>query len=127
MLKLDEILTESPETKAPSQRRCRCQNLPTSQITAQTEIETNQTLSVQETVGPESHSSLEDSEREAHPGPDGMISTAIVPGSEDMRDESHLKWECPLRTELQRNEDSVVDPPVSQRLFSVETDQFFSV
>uniref|UniRef100_A0A9J7YUG2 Myb-like domain-containing protein n=1 Tax=Cyprinus carpio carpio TaxID=630221 RepID=A0A9J7YUG2_CYPCA len=112
VLKLDEILTESPETKAPSQRRCRCQNLPTSQTTAQTEIETNQTLSVQETVGPESHSSLEDSEREAHPGPDGMISTAIVPGSEDMRDESHLKWECPLRTELQRNEDSVVDPPV---------------
>ncbi len=100
------------------------QNLPTSQATAQTEIESNQKISAQETVGPESCSSLEDREREAHPG---LISTAIVPVSEDMRDESHLKCEHPLRTELHRNEDSVVDPPVSQRLFSVETDQFFSV
>lgn len=103
------------------------QNLPTSQATAQTEIESNQKISAQETVGPECCSSLEDREREAHPGPDGMISTAIVPVSEDLRDESHLKCEHPLRTELHRNEDSVVDPPVSQRLFSVETDQFCSV
>ncbi|KAF4113014.1 transcription factor TFIIIB component B'' homolog isoform X2 [Onychostoma macrolepis] len=134
--KSDEVLrflTESPETKAPTQRRCKIkvkpklkpcvkagpsrngqfdctpsQNLPTSQATAQTEIESKQKISAQETVGPESHSSLEDSEREAHHGPDGVISTAIVPVSEDMRDES----ERPLRTELHRNEDSVVDPPV---------------
>ncbi len=101
------------------------QNLPTSQATAQTELESNQKISAQETVGPESRSSLEVSEREAHPGPDGVISTAIVPVSEDMTDESPLKCERPLRTELHRNEDSVVDPPVSQRLFSVETDHFF--
>ncbi|XP_052413806.1 transcription factor TFIIIB component B'' homolog isoform X5 [Carassius gibelio] len=137
VLKLDEILTESPETKAPPQRRCKIkvkpklkpcvkvrpskngqfdfapsQNLPTSQATPQTGIESNQKLSVQETVGPECHSSIEDGEREAHPGPDGMISTAIVPVSEEMSDESHLEWECPLRTELQRNEDLVIDLPV---------------
>ncbi|XP_026067122.1 uncharacterized protein LOC113049195 isoform X2 [Carassius auratus] len=137
VLKLDEILTESPETKAPPQRRCKIkvkpklkpcvkvrpskngqfdfapsQNLPTSQATAQTGIESNQKISVQETVGPECHSSIEDGEREAHPGPDGMISTAIVPVSEEMSDESHLEWECPLRTELQRNEDLDIDLPV---------------
>ncbi|KAI2664467.1 hypothetical protein H4Q32_002684 [Labeo rohita] len=131
--KLDEILIESPETKAPTQRRCKIkvkpklkpcvkvgpskndkfdcspsQNLPTSQ----TVIESNQKASAQETAGPEIHSSPEDSERGAHPGPDGVISTTTVPVSEDVRDESQDKWESPLRTELQMDEESVVDSPV---------------
>ncbi|XP_016305020.1 transcription factor TFIIIB component B'' homolog [Sinocyclocheilus anshuiensis] len=135
--KLDEILTESPETKAPTQRRCKIkvkpklkpgvkvgpskngqfdcapsQYVPPSQATAQTEIESNQKTSAQETVGPKIHSSPEESERRAHPGPDAVISTALVPVSEDMRAESQVKWESPLRTELQTDEDTVVDPPV---------------
>uniref|UniRef100_A0A9J8B9S8 Myb-like domain-containing protein n=1 Tax=Cyprinus carpio carpio TaxID=630221 RepID=A0A9J8B9S8_CYPCA len=135
--KLDEILTESPGTKAPTQRRCKIkvkpnlkpgvkvgpskngqfdcapsQYLPPSQATAQTEIESNQKTSAQETVGAKIQSSPEDSERRAHLGPDAVISTAIVPVSENMSDESPMKWESPLRKELQTDEDSVVDPPM---------------
>ncbi|XP_059403153.1 transcription factor TFIIIB component B'' homolog [Carassius carassius] len=130
--KLDEILTESPKTKAPTQRRCKIkvkpnlkpgvkvgpskngqfdcapsQYLPPAQATAQTEIESNQKTSAQDV-----HSSPEDSERRAHLGPDAVISTAIVPVSEDIRDESEEKWESPLRTD----EDSVVDPPMHSAL-----------
>ncbi|XP_052448202.1 transcription factor TFIIIB component B'' homolog isoform X2 [Carassius gibelio] len=119
--KLDEILTESPKTKAPTQRRCKIkvkpnlkpgvtagpskpsQYLPPAQATTQTEIESDQKTSAQDV-----HSSPEDSERRAHSGPDAVISTAIVPVSEDIRDESQEKWESPLRTD----EDSVVDPPM---------------
>lgn len=91
-------------------------------LTSQVEIESNQETSAQETVSPKIHLSREDNEQGAHPGHDGVISTAIVPGSEDMSDESQVKCESPVRTGLQMDEDSVVDPPVSPRLLSVEAD-----
>ncbi|XP_043096757.1 transcription factor TFIIIB component B'' homolog isoform X2 [Puntigrus tetrazona] len=129
---LDEMLTESSETKAPTHRRCKVKvkpklkpyvkagpskngqfdvapSLSKFQATAQTEVESSQKISAQEAVDPESHSNLESSERGACPGPDSVISTAIVPVPEH---ESHLKCEHPLRKELQRNEDYVVDSPV---------------
>lgn len=89
-------------------------------LTSQAEIESNLETSAQETVSPKIHLSHEDNEQGAHPGHDGVISTAIVPGSEDMNDESQVKCVSPLRTGLQMDEDSVVDPPVSLRLLSVE-------
>lgn len=139
--KLDEMPTESPETKAPAQRRSKLkvkpklkpcvkvgpsnngqfdcapsQNLLTSHAIAQAEIESNWKTSAQETVSPKIHLSHEDSERGANLGHAGVISTASVPGSEDMRDENQVKWESLLRTGLQMNEDSVVDPPVHRML-----------
>lgn len=100
------------------------QALITSHAIAQAEIDSNQKTSAQETVSPKIHLSHEDIEWGTNPGRDGVISTAIVPGSEDMRDESQVKWESPLRTGLQMDEDSVVDPPVSHRLLSVEARPF---
>ncbi|KAK7173497.1 hypothetical protein R3I93_003346 [Phoxinus phoxinus] len=138
--KLDEIPAESAETKAANQRRSKIkvkpklkpcvvgpsnngqfdcapsQTLITSHAIAQAEIESNQKTSAQETVSPNIHLSHEDREWGANPGHDGVISTAIVPVSEDMRDESQVKWESPLRTGLQMDEDSVVDPPVHRVL-----------
>ncbi|XP_048045001.1 transcription factor TFIIIB component B'' homolog isoform X3 [Megalobrama amblycephala] len=134
---LDEIPTKSPETKAPTQRRSKIKVKPklkpcvkvghskngqhdcaSSQnlLTSQAEIESNQETSAKETVSSKIHLSHEDNEQGAHPGHDGVISTAIVPGSEDMRDESPVKCGSPLRTVLQMDEDSVVDPPVHRVL-----------
>jgi len=92
----------------------------TSHAIAQAESESNQKTSAQETVSPKIHLSHEDREWGANPGHDGVKSTAIVTGSEDMRDESQVKWESHLRTGPQMDEDSVVDSPVSHWLFSFE-------
>ncbi|XP_077087626.1 uncharacterized protein bdp1 isoform X3 [Siphateles boraxobius] len=153
--KLDEIPIESPETKAATQRRSKIkvkpklkpcvvgpsnngqfdyapsQTLITAHAIAQAEIESNQKTSAQETVSPKIHLSHEDREWGANRGHDGVISTIIVPGSEDMRDESQVKWEGPLRKGLQMDEDSVVDPPVHRVLVdafvsSGEMDSFFN-
>lgn len=97
------------------------QNLLTSQA------ESNHETTAQETVSPKIHLSHKDNERGPHPGYDGVKSITIVPGSEETRDESPVKWESPLRTVLQMDQDSVVDPPVSQRLLSVETEHSFVV
>ncbi|XP_067294392.1 transcription factor TFIIIB component B'' homolog isoform X2 [Pseudorasbora parva] len=136
--KLDKIPAESPETKAPTQRRSKInvkpnlkpcvkvgpsnndqldcapsQNLLTSHAKSQAKIESNPKTSVQEAVSPTIHLCYESG---ANLGYDDVISTAIVPGSKDMRDESQVKWGSPLRTGLQMYEDSVVDPPVHRML-----------
>ncbi|KAG1937241.1 transcription factor TFIIIB component B'' [Pimephales promelas] len=155
--KLDEILTESPETKAATQRSSKIKVKPklkpcvvgpsnngqfdcapsqtlTSHAIAQAESESNQKTSAQETVSPKIHLSHEDREWGANPGHDGVKSTAIVTGSEDMRDESQVhsvladtssgkmenvfNKEIPHDSELQKPEDLSVCLPESARSLS---------